>query len=449
MRAIGGLLLTASYGELAGETFVGGEPVAEAGSRPALLLQDPLASVVAETVGRDVAFGLENQQTPRDQIWPQVQDALKAAAFPYPAGHPTAALSGGESQRLALAGSLVLEGGVLLLDEPTSMLDPAAAAAVHAAVRRYLAEREPTLVVVEHHLEPWLDVADRLIVLGPGGHVVADGEPRVVLDRQRELCLAHGIWVPGTAVPTPDDIPVDLVAPWQEGPSELLRARSVGLVLRHHLTRQTAPRQALHDVDATLRSGRTLAVTGASGAGKSSLVSLLAGLRAPTSGVVESAPELATRRGRSPHRWRSRELAARIAWVPQSPEHGVVTRSVRDEVLVAARECRRDEARATARADGLLEMFGLAPLAAVSPYHLSGGEQRRLMVAAALANGPYAVLLDEPTIGQDRETWAAVVGAVAAARSAGTGVALASHDVLAVEALADDRLRLVEGERVS
>lgn len=450
LRAIGGLLLTASHGDLTGEALVGGAPVAGAASRPALLLQDPLAGVVAETVGRDVAFGLENLRTPPDEIWPRVRGALEATRFPYPERHPTTALSGGETQRLTLAGSLVLDGGVLLLDEPTSMLDPASAASVHSAVRRYLAERGPTLVVVEHHLEPWLDIADRLVVLGPRGDVVADGDPREVLERERDALIAQGIWVPGSPSPIPVDVPAELVTPWTDGPPELLRANAVGLVLSQRLTGRTAPpTRALGAVDAAVRSGRTLAVTGASGAGKSSLVSVLAGLRAPTSGVVESAPELGTRRGRSPYRWRSRDLAARLAWVPQSPEHGIVARSVGDEMLVAARECGRDEARARRRSDGLLEIFGLAGLAAASPYHLSGGEQRRLMVAAALASGPYAILLDEPTIGQDRATWAAVVGAVAAARSGGSGVVLASHDALAVDALADDRLELVNGERVS
>ncbi|MDQ3274843.1 MAG: ATP-binding cassette domain-containing protein, partial [Actinomycetota bacterium] len=84
-------------------------------------------------------------------------------------------------------------------------------------------------------------------------------------------------------------------------------------------------------------------------------------------------------------------------------------------------------------------------LARASPYHLSGGEQRRLMLAAALVHGPYAVLLDEPTVGQDRNTWAAVLGACAAARDAGSACALATHDLAAAGALADDRLVLSAG----
>jgi energy-coupling factor transporter ATP-binding protein EcfA2 len=448
LRAIAGLLLTASHGELSGEVLVDGDPIERADDRPALLLQDPLAGIVAETVGRDVAFGPENHAVPREAIWRRVRDALTGTAFPYREGHPTSALSGGESQRLALAGSLALDARVLLLDEPTSMLDAVAASTVHRSVRRLAEQRGSTVVIVEHRLEPWLDFVDRLVVLGRGGDVVADGEPRVVLATERESLARLGVWVPGLSAPDLTDVPGALVGPWHEGPAELVRAEQVWLERRHPLARRMPPTQALRGVDAAVHSGRALAVTGASGAGKSSLVAVLAGLRAPTSGDVQSSPPLATRRGRRPHRWRSRDLAGRLAWVPQSPEHGIVGRTVRDEVVVAARACGRDESLARRRAEGILEALGLSALSGVSPYHLSGGEQRRLMVAAALTTGPYGVLLDEPTVGQDRLTWGAVVGAVSAARSAGAGVAFAGHDVLAVDVLADDVMTLAEGVAV-
>ena len=429
--------------------LIDGTPVEEAADRPALLLQDPLAGIVAETVGRDVAFGLENLGLPRDDIWARVADALSETAFPYPEDHPTSALSGGESQRLALAGSLALGGRVLLLDEPTSMLDAVAASAVRRSVRRLAERRSPTVVIVEHHLGPWLDFVDRLVVLGHGGSIVADGEPSVVLASERASLTRLGVWAPGLPPPELVPCPSELVGPWVEGPDELVRAEQVWLERNHHLTRGRLPTQALRGVDAVVRSGRALAVTGPSGAGKSSLVSILAGLEAPTSGRVETGAALATKRGTQPHRWRSRDLASRLAWVPQFPEHGIVGRTARDEILVAAMACGRDETLAGRRADGILEALGLGALAAASPYHLSGGEQRRLMVAAALTNGPFGLLLDEPTVGQDRLTWAAVVGAVAAARSAGSGVAVATHDALAVDALADDVMTLADGLVVS
>lgn len=449
MRALAGLLLTAADGDLSGSVRVDGVPVEHAARRPALLLQDPTAGIVAQTVGRDVAFGLENLQVPPAEIWPRVDAALTASAFPYGPEHATAALSGGESQRLALAGSLVLDSPVLLLDEPTSMLEEEAGAQVRDAVRRHADALAATTIVVEHHLEPWLEFADRLIVLDGAGSVVADGDPLVVLREQRSALAAHGVWVPGLRPPALTAVPDDLVAPWRARSGVLVRADGVGLELTNRLGASRRRTTALDVVDAALTAGQALAVTGSSGAGKSSLVSLLAGLRRPTRGRVVAAPELATRRGREPHRWGSRDLAARFAWVPQIAEQGMVSRTVGEEVLVAARACGRDPAESRRRAAGLLELFGLADLGRASPYHLSGGEQRRLMVAAALVAGPAVVLLDEPTVGQDRLTWAAVLSAVGGARCAGAGVALATHDSRAVDAIADDTLRLEHGKALA
>lgn len=449
LRALAGLLLTADAGDLGGSVRIDGVPVGEATERPALLLQDPTAGVVAPTVGRDVAFGLENLRVPPTEIWPQVRAALTAAAFPHTEEHSTSALSGGESQRLALAGSLVLGSRVLLLDEPTSMLEEAAAAEVRGAVRRQADALQSTTVVVEHHLEPWLDFADRLVVLDSAGAIVADGEPRAVLAAQRDHLAAQGVWVPGLPPPALTALAAELVEPWRPVAGDLVCAEAVSLELSGGLGSGRRRTVALAEVGATVTAGRALAVTGASGAGKSSLVSLLAGLRRPTRGVVLAAPELATSRGREPYRWSSRDLAARLAWVPQTAEHGMVTRTVGDEVRAAARACGRDSADSDRRAAGLLEVFGLSALSAASPYHLSGGEQRRLMVAAALVAGPSGVLLDEPTVGQDRGTWAAVLGTVAAARSSGAGIALATHDVAAVRAVADTTLLLADGRVAS
>lgn len=446
LRAIAGLLMTAAHGELSGQATLDGVPVEQSAHRPGLVLQDPSAGIVAETVGRDIAFGLENLAVPREEIWARLRAVLSESAFPYPERHPTAALSGGETQRLALAGSLVLGSRVVLLDEPTSMLDPAAATAVHQAVRRMVEHRGSTLVVVEHRLEPWLDLVDRLVVLGHDGAIVADGDPKLVLRGEAESLARLGVWLPGQTPPALLELPGELVGPWTPPPDVVVRAEQVWLERTHALIRRSGPpTQALKGVDAAVVAGRALAVTGPSGAGKSSLVSLLAGVEAPTRGLVRSATELATRRGRSPHRWRSRDLAARLAWVPQSPEHGIVARTVRDEVTVAASACGREPGRARRRADAILEALGLAELAGASPYHLSGGEQRRLMVAAALTGGPYGLLLDEPTVGQDRVTWAAVIGALAAARSAGSAVAVATHDSRAVDVLADSVVTLDQG----
>ncbi len=450
LRAIAGLLLTAGHGDLSGTVRIGGRPVgAPGGASIGLLLQDPSAGLVAETVGRDVAFGLENRGVPRDRIWPRVATALTQAAFPYGPDHPTAALSGGELQRLALAGHLALDSRVTLLDEPTSMLDEAAAQTVRLAIRGSASRRGDTVVIVEHRIEPWLDFADRLVVLGMDGTLVADGAPGSVLRERGPEMAALGVWVPGLGPPAPLVVGSRLVEPYRPDAGSLVVADDIRVELLARLAGGAgSTRTALSGVGAALVGGRALAVTGPSGAGKSTLMAVLAGLLRPSAGRVTAASSLAAGTERRPWRWSSRELVSRLSWVPQLPEHGVVSRTVADEVMASARSAGHDLEWAAGRADGLLEALGLSHLREVSPYHLSGGEQRRLMVAASLVHGPAGVLFDEPTVGQDRLTWAAVVGAAAAARDAGSGVALASHDATATGALADDTLLLDKGVSV-
>ncbi len=451
LRAIAGVLDALEPGDVAGEVLVDGRPARGGDGRVGLLLQDPADARVAGSVGRDVAFGPENLGVPRDEIPRRVAGALEAVGFPYSPTHPTAALSGGEAQRLALAGVLALQPGILLLDEPTSMLDAAAAEGVRDAVDRAQTATGATLIVVEHRLDGWVDRVDRLVVLGAGGRVLADGPVREVLGRRGAELVAAGVWVPDAPAPDPLDVPAELCAP-EHGAlaGTLMAAEDVEVVraARRGLRVVRGDRgtvRALAGVSAAVAAGALVALRGQSGAGKSTLLGVLAGLDAPTRGAVRAHAGLG---GPStpPHRWSSSDLARAIGWVPQRGEQAIVSApTVLDCVLATPRALRRPEAPARERAEGLLDVLGLGDAGGRHPYHLSGGELRRLAVATGLAHGPAVLALDEPTVGQDRHTWSAVAGAVCAARAAGAGVVAATHDDLLTR-LADDVIWLRAGK---
>ncbi|MGN6612676.1 MAG: ABC transporter ATP-binding protein [Angustibacter sp.] len=411
LRALAGRL-SADDGELAGEVHVDGVT--------GLLLQDPSAAVVADRVGRDTAFGPENLALPRDDIWARVEDSLRRSAFPYAADRRTAALSGGEGQRLALAGALALRPGLLLLDEPAAMLDASNAARVREAVLAVAERSGCTLVVVEHRMGPWLDHVDRLVVLGCDGGVVADGRPDRVLAERADQLETAGLWVDDA----PPLVPHVVATGHPGGP--LLVGREV--TARPGTGRGRGPTAVVGPFDVDVSRGVVTTVTGRSGAGKSTALGVLAGLAATTSGELLADADWAPRRERRPHRWRSRELAQRVAWLPQAPEHALVARTVHDEVLATSRALGRPAAATERRAQALLETLGLAQLVDTDPHHLSGGEQRRLGLAAALVHGPDVLLLDEPTVGQDRRTWSAVLKTVLHSVDDGAAVALATHD---------------------
>jgi energy-coupling factor transport system ATP-binding protein len=216
----------------------------------------------------------------------------------------------------------------------------------------------------------------------------------------------------------------------------LLQAEAAGYTYRG------AAVPALRPTDVALHAGRTLAVTGANGTGKSTLALLLAGLRAPTTGRVTAAPALAAGLGRPPHTWPAGALVRRIGTVFQNPEHQFLTGRVRDELALGALRAGSGDSAAHDLADRLLERLGLTALAEANPFTLSGGQQRRLSVATALATRPAVVVLDEPTFGQDRETWAELVALLAEQQDAGTALVLVTHDAAVVSALADDVLEL-------
>jgi len=472
LRALAGVLITTETGDLTGSVLIDGSP--STGSSVGLMMQDPIDALVAGRVGRDVAFGPESFGMPRGQIWSRVRAALASVGFPYDEDHATGALSGGETQRLALAGVLALTPRLVLLDEPTSMLDPSSAAVVREAIMSAVRASGATLVMVEHELSDWVDEVDRLVVLDPTGRVSADGPVATTLARFADSLAAQGVWVPGVATPCRLDVARALCAPTlpsgsghSRGPGNpggpggsgggmLVSAESVSVTRRPRVSVTSANRpamavQALQDVCAEVSAGEVVAVIGPSGAGKSTLTALLAGVDAPTQGRVRGRDGLLAGMGASTpeaiHRWTSQALAARFGWVPQQAEQAVVGRTVRDDALSTSRRLGLDDDTAQARVDGLLEVLGLSALSGADPHYLSGGEQRRLALAGAIAHGPSVLILDEPSVGQDRLTWAAVAGVVVAARDAGVGVVLATHDPLLI-ALADRRITLRAGRIV-
>jgi energy-coupling factor transporter ATP-binding protein EcfA2 len=376
--------------------------------------------------GDDVAFGLENAGVPAHQIWPRVDRALAQVGFRYGRGRRTDALSGGEQQRLAIAGALVRAPSLLLLDEPTANLDPAGAALVRLA----LAGVPPhtTVILVEHRVAEALPLVDRVVVLTPGGGVAIDGPPERVFGTHGTSLAAQGVWVPGF-----DVLPRRAAGP--AGPT-LLRAR--GLTYRY----RGADAVTAIGASIEVRANEVLAVTGPNGSGKSTLALLLGGLLRPTSGAVHATVELAGDDRRPPYRWPAPVLAGRIGSVFQQPEHQFLAGRVDDELAIGPRRTGQPAATVRSTVDELLTRLRLTHLAAANPYTLSGGEQRRLSVATALATAPRVVLLDEPTFGQDRRTWLELIELLAKVRDDGRAVVTVTHDADFVAALADRTIAL-------
>jgi energy-coupling factor transport system ATP-binding protein len=433
LHGLAGVLGGDEEGEVEGALLIDGVPAAQARGRAGLVLQDPDSQVILARVGDDVAFGCENLGVPRDAIWTRVGAALEAVGLDLPLEHPTKALSGGQKQRLALAGALAMRPGLVLLDEPTANLDPEGVAEVRDAVATMLGAHATTLVVVEHRVEVWLPLVTRVIVLGDGG-VLADGPPDAVLRARGAELAAAGVWVPG--------IPPAWPAPARDAPgAALLSAQDLAV-------QRVKGHTVAAGIDLEVRAGEVLAITGPNGAGKSTLGLTLAGLLPPAAGEVSAAALLAGDAGPTPIRWSSRQLLTRIGTVFQDPEHQLLGRTVREELEVGPRALGLSAAETARRVDELLGRLRLERLAPANPYTLSGGEKRRLTVAAALATAPRVLVLDEPTFGQDARTWAELVALLARLRDGevghegGSAIVAITHDRDVVTALGARRVEL-------
>ncbi|MBK0330686.1 ATP-binding cassette domain-containing protein [Brachybacterium sp. MASK1Z-5] len=394
LRALTGLLDT-STGDLAGDATGPTRP----GER-GLLLQQPLHALIGGSVGRDAAFGPENAALDREEIQRRVTSALHAARVGLDAATSPWDLSGGQQQRLALAGSLALDPGALLLDEPLSMLDRPTARAVRAAILDVVGDR--TLVVADHDADGWAPHVDRVIVLGAQAHVLADGAPDDVLEQPDPAATPD----PATA-PDPTAMPAPARASGTSGTPVLSLSRvSIARRRRRDEARgkRTIASPLLEGIDLAVPAGCVAVLTGPSGSGKTTLLRTILGLADPAGGHLE------------------RPEPSRIAFVPQEPEHSFVARTVRTEVTASP------WAHDPGLAESLLQRADLGHLSDAQPFELSGGEQRRLAIIAALAQEPALLVLDEPTVGLDQERRTQMFALLEEATARGCAVLAATHD---------------------
>lgn len=474
------LVEDADGGVSEGCVLVDGVPVRRARGRVGLVLQDPDAQAIFQRLGDNVAFGPENMNVPRNEIWDRVRKSLKEVGLDGLQLHrSTSHLSGGQMQRLALAGALAMQPSVLLLDEPTANLDPDGTQQIVGAVRAVLDLTHATMVLVEHHAEPWIDMIDRVVVLGLENDeaangkaannetvhdddivrvassrtvIVADGTPDEVFNRTDLDFEDLGIWLPErykkNVKSSANESSVSNSSANAESSEKYYEncdpAEGYGEVLlfTKDLAISHNSEPIARHINLEFKAGQITALVGANGAGKSTLSLTLAGLLPAVSGEVVASDALAQgANGTDPMKWKSPDLAKRISYVFQNPEHQFACGSVLDEVMLGPLRTGVSADEARAKAQELLKRFRLARYAKANPYTLSGGEKRRLTVAASLAAAPRVLILDEPTFGQDRKTWLQIIRLIASLRSEGVSIIVVTHDRELVEALG---ARLVE-----
>jgi energy-coupling factor transport system ATP-binding protein len=446
LRSMNGLVPHASGGVFAGEVVVFGRSTRSHQPREladvvGFVAQDPESQFVVDHVERDLAFVLENLGYAPDAMRRRVEETLDALGIAHLRDRDPSSLSGGERQRCAIAGALAAAPSALVLDEPTSQLDPQGADDVLAALTRLNADLGTTVVLAEHRLERAAPLADRALVLADGGSGIGvPGPPGAVLAEYpgaptvTRLGRVMG-WEPppltvrdarAWAAREPD-LPVGLSptdTPVTPPGEVLLEARGLRVEL--------GGREVLHGVTFALHRGDVISLLGRNGSGKTTLLRVLAGLLGPSSGsgsVVRAQGE-----------------ASRVAYVPQNPNTLLFEPTVRREVEATLRLLGR---RDRGDVDRWLDALGLNGLADRHPRSLSGGERQRVAIAAVAVGGARALLLDEPTRGMDAASRRALEHAIREHAAGGGAVVLATHDVELAARSATRAVVLGDGEIVA
>ncbi len=417
-----------------------------------LVFQNPESQFCTYTVEDELAFGPENLCLPPDEIEERVQDALSLLHIQPLRRRPLHSLSGGEKQRVAVASVLTAAPPLLVLDEPTSNLDPAGIAEMFALLADLQARRGLSLLIVEHQLEHLWRHAQHLLLLGQGGKLVFSGTP--------EEGFAFLMEQPALGIHLPPAVRFCQKLA-QKPPAPLLSASEVAEFLKSKgsppapappaLPNEAPPvlacrglrlslggREVLRGVDVQLRKGDFLAIVGPNGAGKTTLLHSLLGIYPGYGGVVELAGCPLKKLGK--RKWNHAGIAF------QNPEWQFVANSVWDEVMYSLKKSRMSPAEKESRAQECLAQFGLLEKRELSPFVLSQGEKRRLSVACILVRRQEVLLLDEPTFGQDQNNQDELMALMEELNRQGVSIVMVSHNMDLVYRYCSRAVLLAEGQ---
>ena len=399
IRCINGLIPRSYKGEVGGRVLVLGEdvrdwPLSRISQRIGTVLQDPERQILGTKVLNEVAFGLENLNLPREEIYQRVDEVLRFLKISHLQDRETFNLSGGEKQKVALAGILAMRPSILLLDEPLASLDPASAQDTLDTVRQ-LAEDGMTVLMVEHRVEDVLRIHPERVMFMSEGEIRylgnLSGLSRVVNYQEVKL-PAEDILERAKSDPAPARL--EMLPSVKGGDPEkdvLVRFEDVAFGYE-------AEREVLHGIDLEIRRGDVIAVLGPNGSGKTTFVKHAIGLLKPKSGRVLVS-------GRDTRQASVAEIAGTLGYVFQSPSHMLFAPTVREELSFGPKNLSHSPEQIETEVKEALQTVNLADKENDPPLALSFGQQKRVSIAAILAMRSRILVMDEPTAGQDYQNY--------------------------------------------
>jgi len=401
IRCLNGLIPRSYKGELQGEILIDDKPIrnlslARISQLVGTVLQDPERQILGTRVRNEVAFGLENLGLERSEIIERIDQALHYLGIQHLRDRETFNLSGGEKQKVALAGVLAMRPKILLLDEPLASLDPASAQDTLRIVRQ-MVDEGMCVLMVEHRVEDVLNIAPDQVLLMENGLVRYQGE----IEGLYKIVNYHEIKLPAQEVvkravkdPPP---PVLHILPSVQRQVDL--AEQPALVQFDHVYfgYETTP-SVLQDINLKIHAGDVIAILGANGAGKTTLVKHAIGLLKPVQGQVLID-------GVDTHKMSVAEVAKTLGYVFQSPSHMLFAPTVYEELAFGPTNLGHPAAQIEKEVMEAIDIVNLSGKEKEAPLALSFGQQKRVSIAAVLAMRSRILVMDEPTAGQDYQNY--------------------------------------------
>lgn len=407
LKCLNGLIPHSYPGTLSGEIRLEGRATAnltlrDLAQQVGTMLQDPDKQILGSTVEQEIAFGMENLNTPRAEMRQRIQEVLQRLHLERYQKQSTHALSGGQRQQVAAAGILVMQPSIFLFDEPFANLDARAVDELEMLISG-LRDEGHTIIIVEHRVEEALTLKPDKVLLMRDGRQAFFGTTeeflRIADPEQVKLPIESTL----QTMTDPTHAQDMLVRPIVTGQSQQESTEKDAPILTFenvHYRYNIFSEEILHGVSCQVRKGETIALLGPNGSGKTTLVKQALGLLRPTNGTVRLYSE-------DTRKLSVAQVATRIGYVFQSPSAMLFAPTVRKEVSFGPGNLRFSSERLNKAVRESEEALNIAQFESRSPFSLSFGQQKRVAIASALAMQGKILLLDEPTAGQDYRAYIA------------------------------------------
>ena len=392
LRTLNGLIPHASAGTLTGTVHLNGkaiatQPLATTCQQVSLLFQNPDDQLFCTLVEDEIAFGLENLRFPPAEIQERITIALEQVGLSGFESRQISSLSGGEKQRVALAAVCAMRPQVLLLDEPTSHLDPKGTREILNIVNSLNKEIGITVVLATHRTKEVAPLCNHVWLMEDG---------RICLDLPKAEAFQDATPYQRLGVQVPVDAPANAPTSPLKRASTVERQEALLNIQNLHFRYPNTDKDAVCDISCEVPRGEVLAIMGANGSGKTTLIHLIAGLLRPSAGEMRIDGKLC-------NRMKLHQLAGKVGIVFQDPDLLLQAETVRDEVAFGPKNLKFLRKTLEERVDRTLTRFDLQNLGSEAPYALSRGQRQRTAIAATFSLHPDLFLLDEPTTGQDAQ----------------------------------------------